>query len=155
MREHLGDPTFVPRPGVGIAVGSLTSQFWANAYLDALDHFIKRTLKVPGYCRFMDNLTLFGPSRGALRVWRREVEVFVRERLGLRLSPREDRLRPTSAKVTYLGYEITRHYHSLAEPAFYRFSKRLEALATGGPLRPEQRMRLERSMVSFRGLLSF
>lgn len=43
----------------GLPIGNLTSQFWANVYLDRFDHFVKETLRVPGYIRYVDDFVLF------------------------------------------------------------------------------------------------
>ncbi|MBI4878644.1 MAG: group II intron reverse transcriptase domain-containing protein [Planctomycetes bacterium] len=56
-----------PSPAKGLPIGNLTSQLFANLYLDGLDHFVKRERKVAGYCRYMDDVVLFGDRKGELR----------------------------------------------------------------------------------------
>ena len=51
----------------GLPIGNLTSQFFANVYLNPLDHFVKHELRVKGYLRYMDDFLLFGDDRGTLR----------------------------------------------------------------------------------------
>jgi RNA-directed DNA polymerase len=63
--QHLfpGDGLFsVLRPR-GLPIGNLTSQFFANVYLDSVDHHIKEQLQVPGYVRYADDLLLFGDTK--------------------------------------------------------------------------------------------
>ena len=52
---------------VGLPIGALTSQHLANCYLGAFDRFVKETLRVRGYVRYMDDLVLWGDSPASLR----------------------------------------------------------------------------------------
>jgi hypothetical protein len=64
------DPDWPPT-GRGLPIGAYTSQvFAAHVYLNGLDHWIKRDLKVPGYLRYVDDMFLFGDRRCLLRDWR-------------------------------------------------------------------------------------
>ena len=58
---------------------------FANLWLSSLDHFIKHTLKVRGYVRYMDDLFILGNSTTQLSVWRNEIQKFCLEELGLHL----------------------------------------------------------------------
>ena len=49
---------------------NLTSQFWANCYLNPFDHFVKRELRCPGYVRFVDDLLFFGDDKDQLWDWK-------------------------------------------------------------------------------------
>ena len=51
----------------GLPIGNLTSQFFANVYLNPLDHFVKHELRVKGYVRYMDDFLLFGEDRPTLK----------------------------------------------------------------------------------------
>jgi RNA-directed DNA polymerase len=50
-----GDDLFAPLRPRGLPIGNLTSQFWANVYLNPFDHFVKRVLRCPGYVRYVDD----------------------------------------------------------------------------------------------------
>ena len=65
--------------GVGIPVGNLTSQLFANIYLDALDQFIKHELGVEAYIRYMDDFVILSPDKEQLRNWLARIEQFLRE----------------------------------------------------------------------------
>jgi hypothetical protein len=54
----------------GIPIGNLTSQFFANLYLNGLDHGIKETLRVPAYLRYVDDSVLLDDDKGRLLAWR-------------------------------------------------------------------------------------
>lgn len=92
-------------PGCGIAIGNLSSQFFANVYLDALDQFVKHRLNVPRYLRYVDDFVLVHQSREQLLAWRIEIERFLADELRLGLKP-EQKLKPLSAGIDFLGYVV-------------------------------------------------
>ncbi len=103
-REWAGDDllsvTLRPR---GLPIGNLTSQFFANVYLNEVDQFVKHTLRVRGYVRYVDDFILFGDDRGRLR----ECGSAVREKLAelrLRINPDKYRLLPTRLGVDFVGF---------------------------------------------------
>ena len=103
-REWAGDDllavTLRPR---GLPIGNLTSQFFANVYLNELDQFVKHTLRVRGYVRYVDDFILFDDDRVRLR----ECGSAVREKLAelrLRINPDKYRLLPTRLGVDFVGF---------------------------------------------------
>ena len=93
-------------PGKGLPIGNLTSQHLANLYLGPLDHYVKETLRVPGYARYMDDVLVFGPDRRTVRAWLEEIERFAGERLRLVLKPEATVLAPVTEGVPFLGFRI-------------------------------------------------
>ena len=90
-RRIYGDSLFECREvGCGLPIGNLTSQFFANIYLDGFDHFVKQTLRVKGYVRYVDDFLLFGPDRSTVRRWGKAAREFLR---GLRLEVHPDKYR--------------------------------------------------------------
>lgn len=77
----------------GLPIGNLTSQFWGNVYLDALDQFVKRILKCRYYLRYVDDMVLLSEDSVELLHWRAEIEHFLHQRLALSLKA------PTNASV--------------------------------------------------------
>lgn len=65
-------------PSPGIPIGNLTSQIFANLYLNELDHYLKETLKCPYYLRYMDDLIVFGDDRAKLSEVRNAVREYLR-----------------------------------------------------------------------------
>lgn len=96
----------------GLPIGNLTSQFFANIYLNELDQFVKHTLKCRHYVRYVDDFVLLSQDRDELIQWRGEIEQFVRERLNLKLHPVRHKLLPVSNGIDFLGY-IVRHNYKL------------------------------------------
>lgn len=145
---HLGDPTFEARRGYGLPIGSLTSQVWGNVYLNSLDHFIKRELKVKAYCRYMDDLTLLGDNKHELEGWRKQIEAFLREVLELSLRSERTRFIPCTAKVDYLGYRVSRAGVEPGREVERRLSRRLQSWL----VKPPSQAHIERSLASVKGL---
>src|SRR5262249_30351854 len=88
----------------GLPIGNLTSQFWANVYLNSFDHFVKRSLRCKGYVRYVDDMLLFAGDKTTLWQWREAVEKrlwALRLRLHLGAQPR-----PVSEGVPFLGFTI-------------------------------------------------
>ena len=87
----------------GLPIGNLTSQFFANVYLNPLDHFVKHELRVKGYVRYMDDFLLFGDDRATLRRQGRQVCEKLAE-LRLEVHPDKYRLGPTVCGVDFAGF---------------------------------------------------
>ena len=94
----------------GLPIGNLTSQFFANAYLNELDQFIKHSLKCRHYFRYMDDLLLLASSKEQLLIWRDGIETFVETNLKLKLHPKKQILQPTTNGINFCGYIIKPNY---------------------------------------------
>src|SRR5882672_60761 len=71
----------------GLPIGNLTSQFFANLYLDGFDHFVTEVLRAP-FVRYVDDFALFHDDPSMLAEWRRRIEQYLVGRR-LRLHPRK------------------------------------------------------------------
>lgn len=70
-----GDDLFTPfERRRGLPIGNLTSQLFANVYLDRLDHFVKEALRAPGYLRYVDDFALFHDDPDVLEEWRGRID---------------------------------------------------------------------------------
>ncbi|HAY23405.1 MAG TPA: alpha/beta hydrolase [Desulfobacterales bacterium] len=91
--------------GRGVPVGALTSQLFANIYLDQLDHLIKDEFGEPFYLRFMDDWVILAPSKARLNEILAEVKECLIAFLGLSLNPKT-RIFPAHQGVDFAGYRI-------------------------------------------------
>jgi hypothetical protein len=89
----------------GLPIGNLTSQFWANVYLNELDQFVKRTLQCRYYLRYVDDLVLLSEQPDELLRWRGEIETFLRERLRLELRAERRDPFPVGRGVEFIGWK--------------------------------------------------
>jgi len=94
----------------GLPIGNLTSQFFANLFLNELDQFIKHQLKVKYYIRYVDDFALLSRDKEELLHWKKEIKNFLSERLNLQLHPRRQKLQPVSNGIDFLGYIIRHNY---------------------------------------------
>ena len=76
MVYFAGDDLFAVNRPRGLPIGNLTSQFWANCYLNEFDHFVTRELGCPAYLRFVDDFLLFADDKRTL--WARKQAVRAR-----------------------------------------------------------------------------
>lgn len=95
----------VERIKSGLPIGNLTSQFFANVYLNSLDHFVKHDLRVKGYVRYLDDFVLFGNDKAKLKDQGRQVKANLGE-LRLRMHPDKYRLLPTRCGVDFVGFVV-------------------------------------------------
>ncbi len=123
-----GDDLFAMARPRGLPIGNLTSQFFANVLLDRIDHFIKETLRVPGYVRYADDFVLFGNDKKDLWHWHDAMAHELAE-LRLRLHPHKTHVRPSAKGVTFLGWQISADGMRLSQQSVRRFSRRLRRLA--------------------------
>lgn len=124
-----GDDLFTPfeRP-VGIPIGNLTSQFFANLYLDDADHDIKQVLKVRPYLRYVDDMVVLDHDKARLA----EIRASVRERLAidrLRLHPHKAQISPVADGLNLLGYVISPTRRRLRSDNGHRFARTLRNMA--------------------------
>lgn len=90
---------------VGMPIGNLLSQVFANLYLDALDQFCKRVLCIHFYIRYMDDVIILGNDKMQLRFWKDQIEKFLLEELELNLN-KKTCIRPISQGIEFVGYRL-------------------------------------------------
>jgi retron-type reverse transcriptase len=135
-----GDDLFAMNRPRGLPIGNLTSQFWANCYLNPFDHFVKRELRCKAYLRYVDDFLLFSDDRRQLWAWR---EAIIERLARLRLAIHENRaqVRQVSDGIPFLGFVVFRHRRWLKRRKGIAYRRRLRALArqyAGGEITLEQ-----------------
>jgi len=111
----------------GLPIGNLTSQLFANLYLDPLDHFVKEVLRCRRYLRYVDDFALFHDDPGQLEDWRGRIARFLEGRR-LVLHPEKTRIMPTSEPTEFLGYVLDPGGRRLPDGNVRRFRNRLRGL---------------------------
>lgn len=123
-----GDDLFTPvLRKKGIPIGNLTSQFFANLYLNDFDHFVKETLKVKHFIRYCDDFVIFGNSKSWLNQIKQEVMKYL-EGLRLKLHKNKSRIYRTSDGVDFLGYRIFPGYMRVRKRLVKRYRKKLRKM---------------------------
>lgn len=122
-----GDDLFTPyeRPR-GLPIGNLTSQFFANLYLDRFDHFVTEVLRAP-YVRYVDDWALFHDDPAVLAEWRERITRFLEGRR-LKVHPRKTFIAPTAEPAEFLGFVLVAPgLRRLPEENVRRFRNRLRS----------------------------
>ena len=94
------------RPGKGLPIGNLTSQYFANVYLGQLDHFLKDRLGVNGFIRYMDDFILFGKNKSVLKEHLESIRDYVDSTLHLELKEKAILLAPVKQGISFLGFRV-------------------------------------------------
>ncbi len=92
--------------GKGLPIGNLTSQFFANVYLDLFDHYIKDELGIKHYVRYMDDCVLFDKNIDTLKEYLRLSEYFLMHRLGLVIKEKSIIINSSLNGLPFLGYRV-------------------------------------------------
>ncbi|MBU0974240.1 reverse transcriptase/maturase family protein [Patescibacteria group bacterium] len=88
----------------GLPIGNLTSQLFANIYLNELDHFVKDRLRVRWYGRYMDDFYIINSDVAYLKQMRDRIDCFLQTELQLSLHPKKLSIKNVTAGVPFVGY---------------------------------------------------
>lgn len=110
-------------PEGGLAIGYYLNQWLANYYLETLDNFILTLPGVKHYVRNMDDMVILGPNKKQLHRVRREVEMFLARRLGLRLKENWQVFPVKVRGIDFVGYRYFRNYTIMRRRNFLRFAR--------------------------------
>lgn len=108
---------------LGVPIGNLLSQIYALIYLNPLDHFIKRELKVKRYVRYVDDFILFGLTREVACDLRDRIRAWLADNLRLEFS--RWTIAPVSRGVNFVGFRTWRRLRFVRRHSMHSFSKSL------------------------------
>ncbi|MBQ3670207.1 MAG: hypothetical protein II921_01855 [Treponema sp.] len=94
---------FTAKQGCGLPIGNLTSQVFANFFLTEFDHYIKHTLGIKRYVRYVDDFVIVHESKSYLKYLIPKIRTFLKDELGLTLHPRKIYLQEAKKGVPFLG----------------------------------------------------
>jgi RNA-directed DNA polymerase len=117
----------------GQPIGFYTSQWFANFFLQDMDHFIKETLGVKCYIRYVDDLVLLGPNKKKLHAARKEVESFL-ARIGLTLKSTWQVWPIKKRDIDFLGIRFYRTKTTLRKRNALRIRRRVRRIRRKGRL---------------------
>ena len=123
-----GDTLFTPHERRrGLPLGNQTSQFFANVYLNPMDHMIVRNLRPGAYARYVDDFLLFSDSQEQLHEMHRQIREFLC-RFRLTLHPGKSRVYRCRDGFPFLGFRLLPTHARLVRPNVVRFRRRLRRL---------------------------
>ena len=97
----------------GVPIGNLTSQLFANIYMNELDQFIRHDLKVKYYARYTDDFIIVSDNKDYLEKLLPPIQSFLREKLKLKLHPSKVSIRKYRQGIDFLGYVALPHHIAL------------------------------------------
>ncbi len=112
--------------GKGIPIGNLTSQLFANIYLNELDQFIKRELKEESFIRYMDDFLILGKEKREMHILKEKIKTFLTNNLKLEFNPKKADVFPLFMGIDFLGYVLYKDYVLLRKSTVKRFLKKME-----------------------------
>lgn len=112
----------------GVPIGNYTSQWFANFFLQNLDHYIKEDLKVPYYLRYMDDMVLFHRNKKELHKIKDKIEEYLKNE-DLLLKENWQLFKVDSRPIDFLGYRFYRGYTTLRKSNFLRIKRRYKKIS--------------------------
>ena len=111
--------------GKGLPLGNLTSQLFANVYMNEFDQFVKHRFKAKHYIRYADDFVIFSHDRGELERLLPRIGTFLRERLNLALHPDKVFIKTLASGVDFLGWVHFPDHRVLRSATKKRMMKRI------------------------------
>ena len=139
FKGDLSKKKFIPKEkslffsgGKGLPIGNLTSQFFANIYLNGLDQFVKRKLGINYYLRYVDDFVLLDKNKEKLKSLISSINEFLKTELDLELRLSKTKLQPVDKGISFLGYFVKPHYTLVRQKIVSRLKDKLHKLNKGG-----------------------
>lgn len=117
-----------PEGSVGIPLGNVTSQDFANIYLNELDQYVKRWLGVKWYVRYMDDAVAVVPTREEAQRLKEQMERFLEEKLHMKANPKKTQIFPLKQGVNAYGFKIWTTHRLLRDQSKRAMKRRIKAM---------------------------
>lgn len=137
---------------VGMPIGNLSSQLFANIVLNELDQHAKHKMKVRYYIRYMDDAILLAQDKKTLHRWKEEIQAFLRDRLKLELN-RKTAIRPVRMGIEFVGVRVWSTHILLRKRTTRRLMRETKAIAEKRARGEMSEEDFARRVVSMRGVL--
>ena len=108
----------------GMPLGNLTSQFFANVYLNELDQFVKHELKTKYYIRYVDDFVILHNKYEVLKNYKEIIDNYLRKNLKLELHPNKSKIISLKNGMNLLGYRVFYHYKLLRKSNIRKFKRK-------------------------------
>ena len=124
VRSFNGDNTTL-FSGRGLPIGNLTSQLFANVYMNEFDQYMKHVLKVKHYARYTDDFVVVSNSKEYLLSLLPQISKFLDKELKLRMHPKKVEIRKYTEGIDFLGYVLFPHYTKVRKRTVRRISRKI------------------------------
>ncbi len=109
-------------------LGNLTSQFFANIYLNELDKYVKHKLKAKYYIRYVDDFVILHQSKQVLKEYKDKISLLLREELDLKLHPDKSRILKLEKGISFLGFRIFYYHKILVKKNIHKFENKIKQM---------------------------
>ena len=156
LREIIGSYASASAGGgsKGIPIGNLTSQLFANVYLNEFDQFIKHSLKIKKYARYTDDFVIISHNKSYLEKMIPQLEFFLAKKLALALHPDKVSIRKYRQGADFLGYVVLPHHIAVQtrtkKRMFRKMAERIAAYQSG----TISKVAMDGALSSYLGVLS-
>ena len=117
-----------PSQNKGMPLGNLTSQFFANVYINNFDWFVKTKLKAKYYIRYVDDFVIFEADKKKLEFYKEEINMFLKNNLKIHLHPDKSKILRLGNTVTFLGFRVFNYHKMLKKSNIRKFKNKLKLL---------------------------
>ncbi|MCK9186314.1 RNA-directed DNA polymerase [Candidatus Gracilibacteria bacterium] len=125
LKEIIYSFTTVQGQKIGMPIGNLTSQIFANIYLNELDRFVKHELRAKAYVRYGDDFILVENDAEKLKIFRTKTIDFLKNNLKLKINPKSDKIIKPAHGLKFLGVKIWPSGRTLNKRSLSRATQRL------------------------------
>ena len=136
----------------GMPIGNLTSQMFANVYLNELDQYVKRKLRIRYYARYMDDIIIFSDSKLLLHEYKKIIEKFLNEELKLHLN-NKTAIRPITLGLDFCGYKTWPTHIRLRKSTALGMKRRLKVIRIQYANGEIELDKVKETMASYMGLM--
>ncbi len=141
-------------PGKGLAIGNLTSQFFANLYMNELDQYAKHVLKAGYYGRYVDDVVLLHEDPDVLNGWYAKMDEYIQSRLAIRFHPNKKQLNLVEKGINFTGFIIKPGRVYLRQSSLAKCQQKIRAWKRkGSPVDSETLKDVSQSLNSYLGML--
>lgn len=138
----------------GLPIGNLTSQFFANVYMNELDQFVKHHLKAKYYGRYVDDIILLHEDVDVLHSWKEKIDKFLEEKLYLHLHPNKVSINRADKGIDFVGFLIKPGRVYLRQSSLDRCRQKIRAWGRkGAPVDEQSLEKLSDSVTSYLGMM--
>ncbi len=138
----------------GVPIGNLTSQLFANVYMNEFDQYMKHILKVRYYARYTDDFIIVSRDKEYLEKLIKPMNVFLRDRLGVNLHPNKVEILTYAKGVDFLGYVVFPNHTLLRKRTKKRVIRKFEAKIKDYTKGKVEKEKIVATLHSYLGVLS-
>ena len=147
--EELDDSEWLP--DVGMPIGNLTSQMFANIYLDQLDQFAKHVLHIHRYARYMDDIVILAPDKETAHKWEKQIADFLAESLHLDLNKKT--MVCPAGRVEFVGFIVTARSLRLRKATTRRIKSAFRGICKKYFAGEISKIDFDRRVASYKGMI--